>query len=379
MKFKSTILILLAAASVFAQERSESTMTPALLVTATGKKAKVNLQGMADGNLTFAAGSKSMTVPADKIASLGFSMTKEEFDAFRADGIISDEEVAAIFNREDLDRAKKLEEIFKTCLGNIEKLYNAADYAGTIAAVEPLMKGRGQFMAIENNLDDYYVMLMEAYRGVGDYAKGKQCAAVLQGSSDAEKVLLAKANLALVAIDEGDLATAETLEGELESDAAKLYVQACLLRAKDEPKAAFQTVTTIIAEHANDMEWLPRTELLSAYLYLDMTGTNSVITTNSAVTTARQVKNMYAGSHVAGEARKLWASLGGEALEAEEMAAKAAVAAAKAKREAEAKARREAEREARKLAQAKAKAEAEAAAAAKAAAGTNTTTAVESE
>jgi len=377
MKYISTILALFAAASVFAQENPEPTGTPALLVTANGKQARVNLESMADGNLTFAAGSRSMTVPSDKIASLKFSMTKPEFDFFREEGIISDEEIAGIYNREDLDRAQKLEEIFKTCLGNIEKLYNAADYAATIAAVEPLMKDRGQFMAIENNLDDYYIMLMESYRSAGDLAQAKARATVLLQSEDNEKVVLAKACLALIAIATDDFATAESLAAELDSEAAKLYLQACLLRAKDEPKAAFETVTTIIAEHGNDMEWLPRTELMSAYLYLDMAGTNSVITTNSAVTTARQVKNMYAGSKVAGDSKKLWASLGGEALEAKEKAAKAAVAAAKAKQAAEAKARREAEREAKRLA--KAKAEAEAAAAAKAATETNTTTAVESE
>jgi len=134
-------------------------------------------------------------------------------------------------------------------------------------------------------------------------------------------------------------------------------------------------VTTIIADHANDREWMPATELLSAYLYLDMTGTNSVITTNSVINTARQVKNIYAGSQVAGEARKLWVSLGGEAIEAEEIARKAELAAATKKAKEERAAAREAERKAKQEARAIAKAQEAAAASTN----LNTTTNTESE
>ena len=79
MKYTSAIIVLLAAASVCAQqkenEKAAPAGTPASLVAANGKKApRVYLQKFENSSVTFQIGSKAMTVPADKVTSLGFSM-----------------------------------------------------------------------------------------------------------------------------------------------------------------------------------------------------------------------------------------------------------------------------------------------------------------
>ena len=189
--------------------------------------------------------------------------------------------------------------------------HNQGDQAAVIAAIEPFMRERAQYMPIKNNLQDAYVMMMVAYRSEGDYAKVRECASILLTSADPEFVAKGQANLALAALDEGDVPAAEKLRAEIVSEAAKLYLLACMQRVQDDPKQAIQTVTGIIADHANDVEWLAPSELLSAHLYLDMA------MTNSAVKTARQVMNIYAGTYVSGDAKRFYDQLGGEAEPAE--------------------------------------------------------------
>jgi hypothetical protein len=362
-------LVALSATVAIAQDTPVQTGTPSRLEAANGKKASVYLQRLEGGNLTFQApkSTKNMTVPLNKIKSLGFSMSKEEFDFYREQNVISAEKITEIFKKPDLDRGAKLEEMFAVILENIAGIYNQGDYAGFISAIEPLMRERTQYMAIENNLDDFFIMLMESHRKLGDFSNVRECAATLSASPDPDKVEKAKSTLALVAITENDIATAETIRGELSSKAAALYLKALIEQAQGNSKQAIQTVSVIIAEHGNDLEWMPQSELLNAHLYLEMTGTNSVITTNSAMNTARQVKNMYAGSNVAADAKKFWASLGGEKIEAEEMAEKAKLAAAKKEAEIARAAAAEAarkERAEKRAAEKQAKKDAEAAAAA---------------
>ena len=355
-----------------AQDEMVQSGTPALLEVSNGKKASVFLQKLEDGNITFQprGSSNSMTVPTDKIKSLKFSMSKEEFDTCREQNIITSEQITGIYGKENLGNAEKLELIFKQILNNIAEFSYRGDDAGYVAAIEPFLIDRGEFSAIDNNLDEFYIMLMESYRKLGKLTEAKKCVANLLESNDQEKIEKAKVTMALIAISENDMSTADTIRSELNSEAAALYLQATIERANKNYKDAIKTVTTIISDHANDLEWMPHSELLAAYLYLDMTGTNSVITTNSAINTARQVKNIYAGSNVAGDARKFWASLGGEQIEAEEKAAKAERAAAE-------KLAKEKRLEAEKIRRAEAKARREAEAAAKAAAAStnlNTTT-----
>ncbi len=325
-------LMALAAITSVAQRNSQEDVqsgTPALMEVK-GRKLKVFLQRMEDGKLTFQMLKKpsDMTVPADKISSIQFVSKYDE--------------------------------------AGLNSAYGAADYDAVLSILEPIMADIGQYMPISNNMREPFVMMFEAYRGKKDFANVKKHADLMIATGDEKLIDQTKVALALAAIDREDFAEAEKLGGELENEAAKLYVRAEVERAQGKPKEAIQTVNAIIFDHGNDLEWLPRGELLNAYLYLDMTSTNSTITTNSAMLTARQVKNIYAGGNIAGEARIFWESLGGAPIEAEEIARRAELRAKakelKDKRAAEDQANRE-KRAAERRAQAVAKREAEAKAA----------------
>ncbi len=66
------------------------------------------------------------------------------------------------------------------------------------------------------------------------------------------------------------------------------------------PHEAIQIAIEVIAQFANNMQWLPPSELLVAELYLDMGRTNS------AMVTARQSKKMYVGTNIGKEAEALF-------------------------------------------------------------------------
>ena len=304
-------LIAFSAVVVTAQQEVVQTGTPALLEAANGKKMKVMLQNMKDDKLTFQAfkSTKDMTVPASKIKSLQF------------------------FPKYDQEA--------------VDASFISGDFRAVLEVMEPVMGDYIEYMPIDNNMRKTFVLVYNCYRFSGDYDNAAAYAEKLVACSDEDLILKGKAGLALVALAKDDLATAEKLSAEVaeKSEAGGLYLKAEIQRANGEFKQAIQTVTIIIEDHANDMNWLPSSELLTAYCYLDMTGTNSLISTNSALNTARQVKNMYAGSAVAVDAEKLWASLGGAELEAEIEAEKAVLAAAakerKEKRRAEEKLKKE--------------------------------------
>jgi tetratricopeptide (TPR) repeat protein len=331
-------LMVLSAVIVTAQEQDYQSGTPATLEAANGKKAKVFLQRLEGDNLTFQPfkSPTDMTVPASKIKSLEFYPKYDE--------------------------------------AAVNDLFNSGDFAGVLNILEPVMPDYFQYMAIDNNMLQPFVLMYSCYRFTGDFENAEIYANKLLECSDETLQLKGKVGLALVAIQKGQLGDAEKLRLEVaeKSDAAGLFLRASIERAEGEPKTAIQTVTTIIEDHANDLEWLPSSELLTAYCYLDMVGTNSVITTNSALNTARQVKNMYSGTAVAVDATKLWVSLGGAEIAAAEAVEKAEREAARK----EAEERRAAEKKARKEAEAAAKA---AKAAAVPETGVNTSTKSESE
>jgi len=287
--------------AVAQQQQGAQSGTPALLEAFNGKQARVFLQDLKDGKLTFQAykSNRNITVPAEKVKSLTFY---PKYDA-----------------------------------AAVEQQFSAGDYAAVVSSLDPLMEPYWEYMVVDNNLHGAFCMLMEAQRKGGNLSKVREAAALLVGSGDPVLVQRGQVNIALAAITDNDLETARKLRGEATSEAAGLYMQACIERAEQRPKDAIKTVSNIIIDHANDIEWLAPSELLCAHLYMDMMemmGTNSVITTNSALHTARQVKNIYAGTSAAADAEKLWVSLGGAELEA-------AIAAKKAAREAEEKAARE--------------------------------------
>lgn len=146
-------------------------------------------------------------------------------------------------------------------------------------------------------------MLMESYRKVGNVFAMRKCASVLRESRGSVLADKARASLVQVALAADDAAAVGALMAEIESEAAQLYLKACIQRAEGEAKAAIQTVTGIIADHANDVDWMAPSEFLGAQLYLDLA------MTNSAAITARQVKNIYAGTSIAAEAAQLYAQL----------------------------------------------------------------------
>ncbi len=301
-------LMALLAMGAVAQEQPEAQSgTPALLEAVNGKQARVFLQRLEKGKLTFQAykSNRDIAVPASKIKSLTF------YPKYDAEAV--------------------------------EQQFNAGDYSAVLSTLDPLMETFWDYMVVDNNLRAAFCMLMDAYYKTGELPKARKAANILLESGDPELVQRGQANLALVAIAGNDLETAKKIRNEVTSEAAGLYLQACIERAEKRPKDAIKTVSDLLINHANDVEWLAPSELLCAYLYVDMLGPNSVITTNSALHTARQVKNIYAGSSVAADAEKLWVSLGG----AEREAAIAAEKAEREKKAAEKKAEREAEEKAK--------------------------------
>ncbi|MDF7824743.1 hypothetical protein P4B35_12025 [Pontiellaceae bacterium B12227] len=338
-------LIAFSAVVVTAQQEVVQTGTPAILEAANGKKIKVMLQSLKDENLTFQAfkSTKDMTVPASKIKFLQF------------------------FPKYDQEA--------------VDASFAAGDFRAVLDVMEPVMADFIEYMPIDNNMRQAFVLVYNSYRFSGDYDNAAAYAEKLVASNDEALVLKGKAGLALVALAKGDVATAEKLSADIteKSEAGGLYLKAEIERAKGDPKQAVQTVTVIIENHANDIEWLPASELLSAYCYLDMAGeTNSVISTNSALNTARQVKNMYAGSAVAADAEKLWASLGGAEQQARMDEEKAKMAAAAKERKEQRKAEEKAQRE-KKAAEKAARQAAEKAAKEAAAQQTDVSTSTETE
>ena len=303
-------LVVLAAVGVMAQEKAVQSGTPAKLEAINGKQIAVFLQSQKDGTVTFQPrkSTKNISVGIDKVNRLTFFLKYDE--------------------------------------ASVEKSFNEGDYLSVTSTLGPLLEPFWEYMVMENNLRDAFCSLMDANRELGKFAKVRAAANILVATGNTELEQRGQVNLALVALAENDRQTTEKIRAEITSEAAGLYLQACLERADGQPKVAIQTVTKIIANHANDVDWLAPSELLCAYLYMDMVSSNSVITTNSAMNTARQVKNMYDGTHIAADAKKFWAELGGEAIElaaeAERIERKAREKEAEKKRKADEKARKEA-------------------------------------
>ena len=188
-------------------------------------------------------------------------------------------------------------------LASAEDLYNRAEYAAVIKALEPVAAPAAEYMGIQNNLQDAFLLLTRAYYEHGDTEKARAAAARLCQSRDETLKLFGRVYAALTAVQAGDLQAAETARQQIDDPAAALYVQAFLERAQGKPVQAIQTAVQLIAKYPNDMDWMPRTELLCAELYEEM----GMIP--SAEATARQTAKFYAGMHVAPEAQALRSKL----------------------------------------------------------------------
>ncbi len=181
----------------------------------------------------------------------------------------------------------------------VQQHFDEADYAAVITALEPVAAPVADYMGVPNNLQDAFGLLMNAYFWNGDREKARAAALKLKITQDQTLKLSALTLLALTSLTDGNLADAEAILAEMSDPAAKLYLQARLQQAKQQPEAAIQTAVQLIANHPNDMLWMPLTELLCANLYLDMGRTNS------AIATARQTEKFYAGTSIGKEAQTL--------------------------------------------------------------------------
>ncbi len=250
--------------------------TPARLEVVNGKVVKAFLQSMEDGILTFqqSKSTRNVPAPADKIRSLTFY---PKYDSVA-----------------------------------VEHSFNEGDYSSVITTLGPVMEPYWDYMAISNNLQAAFGMLVKSHLREEDYAKVQSASEVLVESSNPDLVVQGQVYAALVALSNtttngvvasNSLVRAEALLGEVDSEVAGLYLQACIERAKGAPQEASKIVAELIANHGNDLDWMPQSELLSAYLYLDQG------ITNSAANCARQVQSIYGGSNIARDAEKFRATL----------------------------------------------------------------------
>lgn len=88
-----------------------------------------------------------------------------------------------------------------------------------------------------------------------------------------------------------------------ETAVAVHYKQACLLRDNGDFPAAIEEVARGIALNPPEKEWLAKSELLSAELYMEM----GIL--ESAEVTARQVELLYPGTEFETEAKMLRAKI----------------------------------------------------------------------
>lgn len=263
-------LIILSATAI--SGRAIQSGTPAEIEVATGKKVKGFLQSLENDILTFhpARSSKEYPAPVDKIKGLTFF---PKYDAIAA-----------------------------------EQSFNAGEYSDVIITLGPVMRPYWEYMAISNNLQAAFSMLVKSHLANEDFDQVQRAAEVLMESHLPDLLAQGQVYSALVEISAtttnglvttNGLAMAEKIRDELESEVAGLYLQACIERAKGEPRKAIWTICGVISDHGNDMDWMPASELLAANLYLDDG------MTNSAANCARQVQSIYAGSNIASDAEKL--------------------------------------------------------------------------
>jgi len=181
----------------------------------------------------------------------------------------------------------------------VQELFLQAKYAQLIDQIEPVAAPYAEYMSISNNLQTMYGLLMQAYSRTGQHPQAAAVAENLMRTQDESLKLNATVCAALAAADQQEFAAAETFLKEISDPVAALYVQASIQRAEGATCDAIQTAVKVIAEHVDNMEWLPLTEVLCAELYLE-TGR-----TNSAVVTARQAAKFYVGTNVGNEADAL--------------------------------------------------------------------------
>lgn len=289
-------ILMTSLAVVAVAQAQEQTGVPAKMEISTGKVVPVYLQSLDDGKLIFQIYKRPKNIP---LADISKVVRFDFLNQFDSEGAL--------------------------------QLFNAGEYQGLVdkmaTELKPSLEEYLPFMAVDNNLQTEFCNLLEAYLELEDFAHAEIAASALMQSSNPDVRTKGQSAGIHVALKKGNIEEAEGLLEGVDSDVGKLYLKACIARAKDEHKEAFLLVNEIISGHANDLQWMPQSELLNVYLYRD------IGLTNSAILTARQVSNIYANSHTAATAQKLKTEM--------EAAVAAAEAAAKIRDEEEEKARAE--------------------------------------
>ena len=121
-------------------------------------------------------------------------------------------------------------------------------------------------------------------------------------------ILFSVAGLSVVAGEEAEVTPVEVTSAEIQAmekkilmvgdPAARLFYQANIYRAKGEMELALQTLAKLTALHAHNKQWITRSELLSAMLYLE------VGMPDAADVTIRQVEFLNEGTDAAETARQ---------------------------------------------------------------------------
>jgi hypothetical protein len=181
----------------------------------------------------------------------------------------------------------------------LEASFDEADYAEVIRVMGPVVRPFVDYMTVNNNLEEAYGVLLKACCRNGDFAIAKVLASKVRGNENPELKLQALACGAVAAAGLGEIEYASNLLGQIEDPAAVLYVKAVIARAEGKHRDAMKSAVEVIAEYANEMDWMPSSELLCAELYLDMGKTNS------ALVTARQTQKLYTGTNIEKEAEAL--------------------------------------------------------------------------
>ncbi len=127
-------------------------------------------------------------------------------------------------------------------------------------------------------------------------------AAAAATTPDPEQATL---TLAFKALSAGDPQAVAAAAESVTNPAARLYFQAGAARLQGHPKAAIQFAAKAVALYYQDVEWLPRNELLCAELYSELG------LTNAAVVTARHVQTLYNGTDISKKAGALRSKIEG--------------------------------------------------------------------
>jgi hypothetical protein len=304
MKRLFNILATFLAVVAFAQAQEEvQPGVPAKMTVITGKTVPVFLQSLADGKLIFQIYKRPKDIPLRDITKVTRLDFVNEFDS-----------------------------------EGVTRLFNAGNYQAVVEKMteelKPSLDEYWQYMSVENNFQNEFCSLLTAYMELGDMDIAERAASILRRSANQEVRTRGIVASIKIALAKGNIEDAEKMREEVDSEVGKIYLQACIERARQNPKAAFLLINEIISEHPNDLQWMPPSEFLNVNLYVD------IGLTNSAIQTARQVKNIYANSNIAADAEEMQTFL-----EAEQAAAEAAVKARKEEKEraaAEVRARAEA-------------------------------------